>query len=96
MVPLHVLDVAVRKHDQMAEIDTLVIVGAMAGNLQVNKATVLVIGPQDGFSEVGYMILTDELKVDNYKFIVLLIGRADLWDTMRYFKQHVGDCLQVI
>ena len=90
------LDVLSEKHKEMSGIDTLIIAESMARHLKVSRAITIPVGPQDGMSEVSYMILSDKLRVDNYKFIVLLFGQVDLSDTMRSFKQHVGDCLQGI
>ena len=50
---------------------------------------------QDGFKEVGDMIKVYK-DFERFKLVILLIGRADLWETDRDFKLHVSCCLQAI
>ena len=50
---------------------------------------------QDGFKEVGDIIRKLD-GFDRYKIVVLLIGRADLWETDQEFRTSVSFCLQAI
>ena len=75
--------------------NTLILAEGMAAELMVSRAEVVGIHIQEGYSEVGYRILTNELSITGFDFIVLL-GRADLWDVMQEFKKKVADCIQAI
>ena len=77
-------------------VDTLILAEAMASKLQVDRAVTQSVGLQEGFSKVGYRILTGDIEVGDFKFIVLLFRRADLWGTLKLYKQGVADCLQAI
>ena len=61
------------------QLDTLVIVDAIAANLMVDGGTVISLHPQEGFAELAILINNGKLCVTGFKFIVLLCGRSDLW-----------------
>ena len=52
--------------------DTLVIAEAMAAKLRVYRSHVFVLHAQEGFSEVGRLIADGKLKIEGYKFLILL------------------------
>ena len=80
----------------VAKADTLVIAEAMAAKLRVYRSHVFVLHAQEGFSEVGRLIADGKLKIEGYKFLILLFGRADLWGNEKDFRNVVGFCLQTI
>ena len=76
--------------------DTLIIAESSAANLKVFRAITFPLHPQDGFTEVGQLIRNGTITLDNYRFIVLLFGRADLWEVLKEFKDKVADCLRAL
>ena len=75
---------------------TLLIVDAMAAKLTFENGDVFSLHSQEGFQEVGTLIKEEKLRVRKYKFIVLLFGRADLWEPDPTFKRAVSMCLEII
>ena len=51
---------------------------------------------QDGFKEVGTMVESNEIQCKDFKIIILLMGRADLWDSDANFGAGIASCLQAI
>ena len=74
----------------------LVVADGIAGNLMLDRATVFTLQLQEGFNEVAVLIEQGKLAVDRYKVILLLMGRADLWEVDKEFKKAVERCLQAI
>ena len=76
--------------------ETLTLVENLAGEFQWDGASVFKLQSQEGFKEVAELINSGRLDVRGYKFIVLLFGRADLWELDKYFKQNLASCLNAI
>ena len=75
---------------------TLLIVDAMASRLTFEEGNVFSLHSQEGYQEVANLIKESKLNICNYKFIVLLFGRADLWESDPAFKKAVHCCLETI
>ena len=78
------------------ESDTLVIADVMTLNLKVFRSQVFQLKSQEGYSEVSTMIQHGKLKVEGYRFVVLLFRRADLWLPDKQFREGVAECLESI
>ena len=76
--------------------DILMIMEQMATGIQFDRAMVFPLKAQEGFKEVSRLIKTRKLEVCNYRFIVMLCGRADLWDTFKSFTQNIATCVEQI
>ena len=74
----------------------LIIADGMAGNLMMDHATVFTLQMQEGYSEVATLLRERKLSVSRFKVIVLLLGRADLWEADHRFKLGVNRCLAEI
>ena len=69
---------------------------AITNDLQVYRAANFRLHAQEGFNEVAQLIAQHKVKIDNYKFLILLFGRADLWDNEREYRMAVANCLTKI
>ena len=76
--------------------EILIIADGIAGNLMLDSATVFTLQLQEGFREVSILIQEGKLSVSRFNVIVLLLGRADLWELDRDFKRHVQICIDSI
>ena len=76
--------------------DTLIIVDEMARKLKFPSTSVFVLKTQEGLKEVCELISSEKLDVRKYRFVVLLCGRADLWELFKSFTNNIVDCLRVI
>ena len=76
--------------------DTLILVDGMAALMTFDDSHVFTLHCQEGYAEVASLITEGKLEVKGYKFIVLLVGRADLWETDKSFKVGVNACHEVI
>ena len=85
-----------RSEGPLSNTDTIIFAKHMVGNLQVPRATVFVLHPQDGFGKVAQLIKVRKVSIAGYKFVVLLFGRADLWMTLTSYKVKVTKCLTAI
>ena len=83
-----------RRMTETANTDMLVIVDSMAKGLQFENSSVFILDHQEGYMELTIILQQRRLEVDNYKFLVLLIGRADLWESFKSFMSNVSKCLE--
>ena len=74
----------------------LLIVDAMASGLTFNKGNIFALHLQEGFKQVGDLIVNKRLQIVNYKFLVLMCRRADLWDLNTQLKQDLAYCINAI
>ena len=74
----------------------LVVADGIAGNLMLDQGTVFTLQLQEGFNEVATLIDEGKLSVGRFKVIVLLMGRADLWEVDKEFKRAVDRCFESI
>ena len=66
-----------------------------ATGLQIEKAIVINLGPQEGFAELADMIAKDRYRLIGYKVVVFLIGRADFWIEDTTFEKQVVECIRI-
>ena len=76
--------------------ELLIVADGVAGNLMMDHTTVFTLQLQEGFAEVATLIRDKKLSVTRYKVIILLMGRADLWEADHKFKLEVNKCLAEI
>ena len=62
----------------------------------MDKANTFVLQLQEGFAEVTTLIKEDKLDITQYNCMVLMMGRADLWEDDKTFKTGVKLCLAEI
>ena len=80
----------------LREVDTLVVVDSMALGLKLFRGKVFQLTSTEGYRATAELMVNGKLLVNDYKFIVLLVGRADLAESDREFRSAVGFCLQTI
>ena len=76
--------------------DVLIIVDAMAASFSMEMSDIFTLTMTEGFSELSSMVWKDMLNVFSYKIIVLMVGRADFWETDKNFKKFVYDALEAL
>ena len=80
----------------MNDKNILIITEDMVDNLSVRKSSVVKMHAQDGFQEVGDTIKQDIINIVDVDLLILLIGRADLWQGDNSFRLGVAHCLESI
>ena len=68
----------------------------LVGNLQIRRAEVFNVHVQDGFQELGDLIANRKFEIVDVKILILLLGRADLWQSDNKFRQSVGYVLEQV
>ena len=76
--------------------ETLILIDNMAHGLTFDKGNIFTLYAQEGIEEICKLIVSSALQVTGYKFIVLLCGRANLWDLDTVFKRNLAQCLNAI
>ena len=71
-------------------------VDGIASGLNMDDAQTVQLRAQDGFQEVAEMVNSGKVRVQGFQVIVLLCGRADLWQADKSFKIGVGMCLSAL
>ena len=69
---------------------------SIVNGLELMGADVVILHAQDGFTEVGEKIDQHVIKVSGYKIVILMLGRADLWETDKTFREAVAATLGAI
>ena len=83
-------------HQSPVKSDTLIFVDSVAAGFQFEKSTVIVLHLQEGFKEVLNVVAIKGIHLHDYKFIVLMCGRGDLWSPDWDFRRDVAYCLNGI
>ena len=76
--------------------DILIIADCIAGNIHMDGASVFPLNRHEGFSEVAQMVEQNRLDVHQFKFIILLFGRADLKESDEDFKKGLSGCIAML
>ena len=69
--------------------DTLVVVDHIISDFTMDGADVHVLSSTDGLGKVLELLRVGFLKVDQYKFLILLCGKVDLVELDVYFRESL-------
>ena len=92
------LDVSRRKdrnkliqNNQQREI--LVLVDGLAAGFVFDNARIFLCSRAEGFAQLAMKVRDQQITVCGYKLIILLLGRADVWETDKVFFEAVNKML---
>ena len=90
------LGFSTERRQVIQDLDMLIIADIMAMELHVFRGQVYQLKTQEGYKETATLLHQECLRVDGFRFVVLLIGRADFWLPDREFHENVGDCIEAV
>ena len=76
--------------------DVLIIVDDVAWKLEMGNTDIRILRETQGFDELAELITDGYLDVSDYKVIVLMVGRQELWKTDDMFEMAFRSCLMTI
>ena len=59
----------------------LIVVDSLAGFLSFEDARIIFLGEAEGYKHLAMKIRNHKFSVKNFKIVILLIGRGDVWET---------------